>query len=176
MNYNMTRTRFILYLILVLIVLIFAITEIAISLNDKPQDKPIPEIAEEESYYGDQQTTVPVEIETEEPSTNESDITDFAEVDPAFPGGESAMIKFIQENVTYPELSREMGEQGTVYVQFVVNTDGSIQDVKVLKGVSELLDREAVRVIKKMPKWSPGKQDGEPVRVRYQIPINFRIA
>ncbi|MBK9191323.1 MAG: energy transducer TonB [Crocinitomicaceae bacterium] len=172
----MTRTRFILYLIIVLIVLIFAITEIAINLNDKPQDKPIPEMAEDDSYYGDQQTEPATETEPEEPFTDESDVSDFAEVDPAFPGGESAMIKFIQENVTYPELSREMGEQGTVYVQFVVHTDGSIQNVKVLKGVSELLDREAVRVIKKMPNWSPGKQDGEPVRVRYQIPINFRIA
>jgi len=172
----MTRTRFILYLILVLIVLIFAITEIAISLNDKPQDKPIPEIAEDESDYDNQKSMQEAPVEGDEPFADESDVSDFAEVDPQFPGGESAMIKFIQENVTYPELSREMGEQGTVYVQFVVNTDGSIQNVRVLKGVSELLDKEAVRVIKKMPNWSPGKQNGEPIRVRYQIPIRFSIA
>jgi protein TonB len=171
----MTRTRFILYLILILIVLIFAITEIAISLNDKPQDKPIPEITENENEQYEEVTFTSIE-EPETPPTDESDVSDFAEVDPEFPGGESAMIKFIQENVTYPEMSREMGEQGTVYVQFVVNTDGSIQNVKVLKGVSELLDKEAVRVIKKMPNWSPGKQNGEPIRVRYQIPINFKIA
>lgn len=171
----MTRTRFILYLILILIVLIFAITEIAISLNDKPQDKPIPEITENENEEYEEVTFTSIE-EPETPPTDESDVSDFAEVDPEFPGGESAMIKFIQENVTYPEMSREMGEQGTVYVQFVVNTDGSIQNVKVLKGVSELLDKEAVRVIKKMPNWSPGKQNGEPIRVRYQIPIRFSIA
>jgi protein TonB len=103
-------------------------------------------------------------------------IQDFVEVDPAFPGGEAAMIQFIQKNVVYPELSREMGEQGTVYVQFVVNSDGSIQDVVVLKGVSDQLDKEAVRVVKKMPNWSPGEQAGKKVRVRYQIPIKFTIA
>lgn len=110
-----------------------------------------------------------VEIEAEP-------IVDFAEVEPAFPGGEVEMIRFIQQNVEYPELSREMGEQGTVYVQFVVNSDGSIQDVIVLKGVSELLDKEAVRVVKKMPNWSPGEQAGKKIRVRYQIPIKFSIA
>lgn len=103
-------------------------------------------------------------------------IQDFVEVDPAFPGGEAAMVQFIQKNVVYPELSREMGEQGTVYVQFVVNSDGSIQDVVVLKGVSDQLDKEAVRVVKKMPHWSPGEQAGKKVRVRYQIPIKFTIA
>lgn len=106
----------------------------------------------------------------------EEPIQDFVEVDPAFPGGEAAMIQFIQKNVQYPELSREMGEQGIVYVQFVVNSDGSIQDVVVLKGVSDLLDKEAVRVVKKMPNWSPGEQAGKKVRVRYQIPIKFTIA
>lgn len=106
----------------------------------------------------------------------EEPIMDFVEVDPAFPGGELEMVKFIQKNVVYPELSREMGEQGTVYVQFVVNTDGTIQDVIVFKGISDLLDKEAVRVVKKMPSWSPGEQAGKKVRVRYMIPIKFTIA
>jgi TonB family protein len=90
-------------------------------------------------------------------------IVDFADVEPEFPGGEAEMVKFIQTNVVYPETSREMGEQGTVYVQFVVNADGSISDVVVLKGVSELLDAEAVRLIKLMPNWTPGMQNGTPV-------------
>lgn len=102
-------------------------------------------------------------------------VVDFAEVDPQFPGGDDAMAQFIQANVVYPEKSREMGEQGTVYVQFVVNADGSISDVIVLKGVSDLLDAEAMRVIKLMPNWKPGFQNGKPVRVRYQIPIAFTI-
>ncbi|MBI3135813.1 MAG: energy transducer TonB [Bacteroidetes bacterium] len=124
---------------------------------------------EEEVDPLDNQEEEEVEIEAEP-------IVDFAEVEPAFPGGEVEMIRFIQQNVEYPELSREMGEQGTVYVQFVVNSDGSIQDVVVLKGVSELLDKEAVRVVKKMPAWSPGEQAGKKIRVRYQIPIKFSIA
>jgi len=119
--------------------------------------------------------TVP-DDEEEDVKIEEEPIVDFAEVEPAFPGGEVEMIRFIQQNVEYPELSREMGEQGTVYVQFVVNSDGTIQDVVVLKGVSDLLDKEATRVVKKMPPWSPGEQAGKKIRVRYQIPIKFSIA
>jgi periplasmic protein TonB len=118
----------------------------------------------------------PIDDEEEEVEIIDEPIVDFAEVEPAFPGGEAEMIRFIQQNVEYPELSREMGEQGTVYIQFVVNSDGSIQDVVVLKGVSELLDKEAMRVVKKMPPWSPGEQAGKKIRVRYQIPIKFSIA
>lgn len=102
-------------------------------------------------------------------------VYDLTEVDPEFPGGEDAMIKFIQANVVYPETSREMGEQGVVYVQFIVNADGSISDVVVIKGVSGLLDAEAMRVIKLMPNWTPGMQNGKAVRVRYVIPIAFTI-
>jgi TonB family protein len=105
----------------------------------------------------------------------EEPIADFAEVEPAFPGGEVAMANFIRENIVYPELAREMGEQGTVYVQFVVNSDGSIQDAVVVKKVSELLDKEAIRVVKMMPKWTAGEQAGKKVRVRFTLPINFRI-
>lgn len=111
----------------------------------------------------------------EEEEIKEEAIVDFAEVDPVFPGGEVEMQKFIRDNFVYPELSKEMGEQGTVYVQFVVNTDGSIQDVVVVKGVSDLIDKEAVRVVKRMPKWTPGEQAGKNVRVRYTVPINCRI-
>jgi periplasmic protein TonB len=102
-------------------------------------------------------------------------IVDFAEKEPSFPGGEGAMHRYIQENVVYPELSREMGEQGTVYVQFVVNSDGSIEDVKVVKPVSDLLNKEAIRVVKSMPAWAPGEQAGKKVRVRFTLPINFKI-
>lgn len=113
-------------------------------------------------------TFVPVEIEKEE-------IYDFVDVDPEFQGGEAAMAKWIQENVEYPQMSIEMGETGTVYVEFVVNKNGSIEQVRVVRGVSDALDAEAKRVVKKMPKWKPGEQAGKPVRVRYTIPINFRL-
>lgn len=170
------KAKFIAYLILILVVIL--ITTIVIVANttfEKPQVVQQPELSE---YERNRLTETPVEaVEPDEPTLyeDESDVTDFAEIEPEFPGGEEAMIKFIQQHVEYPELSREMGEQGTVYVQFVVHSDGSIQNVRVLKGVSKRLDREAMRVVKMMPDWSPGMQDGEPIRVRYQIPIKFSI-
>lgn len=105
----------------------------------------------------------------------EEPVIDFAEVEPEFPGGEGAMMQWIQENIEYPQLAVEMGEQGIVYVQFVVNKDGSIEQVKVMRGVSDSLDDEAKRVVRKMPKWKPGEQAGKKVRVRYTLPIHFRL-
>lgn len=102
-------------------------------------------------------------------------IADFAEVEPEFPGGEGAMMQWIQKNIEYPQLAVEMGEQGIVYVEFVVNKDGTIEQVKVKRGVSDALDDEAKRVVKKMPKWTPGEQAGKKVRVRYTLPIHFRL-
>lgn len=106
---------------------------------------------------------------------NAEPILAFSDVDPEFPGGEEAMAKFLQSNIMYPEEAIELGEQGTVYVQFVINTDGSISDVTILKGVSTLLDAEAMRVINLMPNWNPGVHNGKPVRVRYIVPISFKI-
>ena len=105
----------------------------------------------------------------------EEPVIDFAEVEPTFPGGEGAMMQWIQDNIEYPQLAVEMGEQGIVYVQFVVNKDGSIEQVRVMRGVSDSLDDEAKRVVKKMPKWTPGEQAGKKVRVRYTLPIHFRL-
>ena len=85
-------------------------------------------------------------------------------------------MKFLKENIQYPRISRENNSQGKSYIIFVVNTDGSIEDVNILKSSGdENLDNEAIRVVKTMPKWSPGKQDGKPVRVRYTIPVVFRL-
>lgn len=116
-----------------------------------------------------------VPIEDDEPVIAEEPIADFAEVEPTFPGGEGAMMTWIQENIEYPQIAVEMGEQGIVYVQFVVNKDGSIEQVKIMRGVSDALDDEAKRVVKKMPKWTPGEQAGKKVRVRYTLPIHFRL-
>ena len=127
------------------------------------------------SALGEEQDFVEETGNGDDMEIKEEPIADFAEIEPAFPGGELAMANFIRDNIVYPELSREMGEQGTVYVQFVVNQDGSIQDVVVVKKVSDLLDKEAIRVVKMMPKWSAGEQAGKKVRVRFTLPINFRI-
>jgi protein TonB len=102
-------------------------------------------------------------------------VYDVVAISPEYPGGPGEMAVFIQENFEYPEMAREMGEQGTIWVEFVVYSDGNIKDVKVVKGVSESLDREAKRIVKKMPNWKPGEQAGKKVNVRYTIPIKARL-
>lgn len=97
------------------------------------------------------------------------------EVYPEFPGGMGAWAKFIQRNLNYPYMAQENDIQGKVYVSFVVEKDGSITDVKVVKGIGGGCDEEAVRVIKKSPKWKAGMQNNQAVRVRYQMPINYTL-
>ena len=96
---------------------------------------------------------------------------------PTFPGGEGEMMKYIQKNVQYPQMEKEAGVSGTCYVNFVVEKDGSISDVKVLRGVSggPGCDKEAIRVIKSMPPWKAGKQNGREVRVFFNLPIKFTL-
>ena len=95
---------------------------------------------------------------------------------PEFPGGQQALFKYLAENVKYPVIAQENGIQGRVICQFVVNKDGSIVDVVVVRSSGEpSLDKEALRVINSMPKWKPGKQRGKPVRVKYTVPVNFRL-
>ncbi len=94
---------------------------------------------------------------------------------PSFPGGDAALFKFLNDNVKYPVIAQENGVQGRVICQFVVNRDGSIVDVEVVRSIDPSLDKEAIRVIKSMPKWSPGQQRGKPVRVKYTLPVNFKL-
>lgn len=97
------------------------------------------------------------------------------EEQPEFPGGQAALMKFLSENIRYPVIAQENGIQGRVICSFVVEKDGSITDVQVVRGVDPSLDKEAVRVIQSMPKWKPGKQRGKAVRVRFTLPIVFRL-
>ena len=94
---------------------------------------------------------------------------------PIFPGGDAAMMKYLAENVKYPALAIKAQEQGRVVVSFTVEKDGAISDVKVARSVTPSLDAEAVRVVKAMPKWTPGKQGGQLVRVRYNVPVSFKL-
>lgn len=94
---------------------------------------------------------------------------------PSFPGGDAALFKYLSDNIKYPVIAQETGVQGRVICQFVVNRDGSIVDIEVVRSVDKSLDAEAVRVISKMPKWTPGKQRGKTVRVKYTLPVNFRL-
>lgn len=95
---------------------------------------------------------------------------------PEFIGGEEARIKYLQKNIKYPEMAKESGIQGTVYITFVVEKDGSITNVKVLRGIGGGCDTESVRIIKKMPKWKPGMVKGKAVRVQYNMPIRYVLA
>ena len=116
----------------------------------------------------------PVEAPVEE--EEEEVIFMVVETMPEFPGGQQALFKYLGENVKYPVIAQENGIQGRVICQFVVNKDGSIVDVVVVRSSGEpSLDKEAIRVINSMPKWKPGKQRGKPVRVKYTVPVNFRL-
>lgn len=106
-------------------------------------------------------------------SSNKEEIVKVAEVMPKFPGGEAALMKFLMENVRYPQEAKEKNVQGAVIAQFVVQADGSVGTVKIVKKVDPLLDAEAVRVLKSLPKFEPGKIDGKPVSVWYTLPIQF---
>jgi periplasmic protein TonB len=94
---------------------------------------------------------------------------------PSFPGGDEARIKFLQDNMKYPQMAKESGIQGTVYVTFVINEKGKVADVKVLRGIGGGCDEEAIRVVNIMPAWNAGKQSGKAVRVQFNMPIKFTL-
>ena len=112
-------------------------------------------------------------LEVTEP--DENGIFQVVETQPEFPGGMAELMKYLQKNIRYPQICKERRVQGRVIVQFVVNADSTITDVNVVKPVNPYLDQEALRVVKAMPKWKPGEQRGEPVRVRFTLPVTFRL-
>ena len=116
-----------------------------------------------------------VPIVVEEPE-EEQQIFQVVENMPEFPGGTAALMQYLKKNIKYPTICQEQGIQGRVIVQFVVNKDGSIVDPEVIKPVNPYLDKEALRVISTMPKWKPGEQRGKPVRVKFTVPVQFRLS
>lgn len=129
----------------------------------------------EDSQNAVQQETfvAPAVVEEEEESAQQ--IFTVVEEMPKFPGGDAELLKFIAKSIKYPVIAQENGIQGRVICSFVVNRDGTVVDAEVLRGVDPSLDKEALRVISTMPKWTPGKQRGKPVRVKYTVPITFRL-
>jgi protein TonB len=105
----------------------------------------------------------------------EAEIFTVVEEQPQYPGGEGALMTYLQQNIKYPEEAKELGIQGRVFVTFVVEVDGSITDVRVLRGIGGGCDQEAIRVVQSMSKWVPGKQRGVPVRVQFNLPIKFTL-
>ncbi|MFW6019813.1 MAG: energy transducer TonB [Bacteroidales bacterium] len=106
---------------------------------------------------------------------DEEEIFSVVEDAPQFPGGEKARVNFIKDNLEYPESARKNNVEGTIYITFVVEQDGSISEVELLRGIEESCNKEALKVVKSMPKWRPGKQRGKAVRVRFNMPIRFKL-
>lgn len=113
--------------------------------------------------------------EVEEEEIEEAEIFTVVEEMPEFPGGMAKLAEYLAKNIKYPQLARESGIQGRVFINFVVENDGSVTNVKVMRSLGGGCDEEAVRVVKSMPKWKPGKQRGKPVRVSYNLPVNFKL-
>lgn len=125
----------------------------------------------------DQKTVIEVYVPPvkEEEEIVEQEIFTIVESMPEFPGGQQAMLEFIARNIKYPPLARESGIQGRVFVNFVVEPDGSVSNVKVIRGIGGGCDEEAIRVVQSMPKWVPGRQRGKPVRVSFTLPVRFTL-
>ena len=131
------------------------------------------EVTSEET---EQEVVIAAPVEAPEEEEEEEVVFVVVEKMPEFPGGQQALFKYLSENVKYPVIAQENGIQGRVICQFVVNRDGSIVDVEVVRsGGDPSLDKEAIRVIKSMPKWKPGQQRGKPDRVKYTVPVNFKL-
>jgi len=116
-----------------------------------------------------------VEIKQREEEVEEEQIFTIVEEMPSFPGGEAELFKYLGKNIKYPQMATDAGISGVVYVTFVVDKDGKIRDAKVLRGIGGGCDEEAVRVVKSMPTWKPGKQRGKSVTVQYNLPIRFTL-
>ena len=126
----------------------------------------------------DKEVEVVIAAPVEAPVEEEEEEVVFVIVEsmPEFPGGQQALFKYLSDNIKYPVIAQENGIQGRVICQFTVNKDGSIVDIEVVRsGGDPSLDKEAVRVIKTMPKWKPGKQRGKPVRVKFTVPVSFKL-
>lgn len=147
--------------------------------EDEEEVEEEPEIieteAEEETEVEIIEDTGEEEEEVEE-EVAEPEIFTIVEQQPEFPGGEVALLKYLQKNIKYPPIAKENGIEGTVYISFIVFEDGSIQQVKVARDIGGGCGKEAMRVVKKMPRWKAGKQRGKPVRVRFNIPVKFKLA
>ncbi|MFT7589433.1 MAG: protein TonB [Limisphaerales bacterium] len=147
-----------------------------IEVDDEEEIEEEPEILElefeDEAEIPEPVYVAPIEVEAED----EPDFFVVVEDMPAFPGGEMAMYKWLGKNIKYPQVAKENGIEGKVFVRFIVNKVGKVTEVEVLRGIGGGCDEEAVRVVRNMPSWKPGKQRGKAVKVQFTIPIHFQLS
>lgn len=173
--------------------IIFTQDMIPITIPEKPLPPPEPAQANPEVFTvtddpstvqdgpiaGTEVTTlpvvIPVRMEADDPAPVEPDVIDFAEIMPKYKGGAKALNAFLASNLKYPPVPRESGISGKVIVQFVVDKDGTITNAQVVRGVHPHLDKEALRVINLMPAWDAGRQGGKTVRVKFTVPVLFKL-
>jgi protein TonB len=144
----------------------------------KTTSEKIEDVVYEEPPKVEEKIKVEEPVKKEEPPEEkepENKVFEFAEQTPEFPGGTAAMLGFLQENIQYPEIARRAGIEGPVYVQFIVSETGSISNAVVTRGIGGGCDEEALRVVNSMPKWRPGKQNGQPVKVKHTIQVRFKL-
>jgi len=152
--------------------------------EDPPTDKQLVDVNPgQKNLRGDENAPIDVD-EKEHGNSTEHNVTEATnndapftavEINPEYPGGEAAFGKFLQKNIHYPTVAKENNIQGRVYVQFIVERDGSLTDIKVMREPGSGLGDEAIRVLKISPHWKPGIQNGKPVRVQYTVPVNFSL-
>ncbi|MDR0573610.1 MAG: TonB family protein [Tannerella sp.] len=130
--------------------------------------------SEDDATHAQTETYV-ASVEEEEEVVDDNFVFITVEKMPEFPGGETALLKWISDHVIYPTIAAENGIQGRVSCTFVVNADGSVTDVQVVRPIDPNLDKEAIRVLKQLPKFKPGEQRGKPVRVKFSVPVRFRL-
>lgn len=131
--------------------------------------------SEDDASTAQVQTYTPPAVVEEEEEESAQQIFTVVEEMPEFPGGQGALLQYLAKSIKYPVIAQENGIHGRVTCSFVVEKDGSVTDIQVVRGADPSLDKEAIRVITAMPKWKPGKQRGKPVRVKYTVPVTFRL-
>ena len=149
-------------------------TELSIVDNGKDIETEVEFNAQDDENNVNIQIVPRVDVEVDD-DVEEDVIVLVPEMDPEFPGGMEALYNYLAQNIKYPTLARETGITGKVYVSFVVERDGSIANLKVERDIGGGCGQEAVRVLQSMPKWNPGKQKGRPVRVKFNLPVNFSL-
>ena len=161
---NKTKTRFGAWKVLAALPVVALLTMVGC----KPATEKAVDQEEIPFEYSGEDKSAPMDADTDQ-------VFQVVEVDPEFPGGMEALIKYLSENIKYPEQAKKDKIQGKVYISFVVEKDGSVADAKVLRGIGGGCDEEALRVVNAMPKWTPGKQRNTPVRVQFNLPVVFKL-